>query len=1283
MASNLQYVLLSQQVMQQLKTQLGIQDKDLVDYFIDQAFESETEQQFAENIKDDAELSDQFISSLYKLIKSKQSLIKPKTDVQPQNKQLDDKKNKFSAGEPQKIDIEVEKDDAKQKERVKRDEKYENEDSDEESEEFKRQELEKRKQYAKLFPALAQKDEVDLDQPQTEQEKQKSNKFESKPINFDANLEKEKEISRKKSSKHSRSRSPRKDKSKKKSRSRSQGKNKKKYSRSRSKEKKNRSYSREKKSRRSRSKSHDKKKKRDSPDAKKDQRKKYQRDSNSPLREKKGRENRSRSKSQEKQTRQQFKRQEVEKDSILDGVVSKISEFGCFVTLENVGGRKEGLVHISQLSSKRVGNIQEVAKIGQRVKVKVLSVIGNKISLSMKDVDQITGLDKIEQKIRYEESQSLRYDPLEQKEKKSFGILDKEDIIKSNKNSKFGALTGILLEEREEKNKKRIRETSQEKWERKQAEYYSSKHLGIDRGEIDLDEGCSEDEDVEVEIRENETPFLKDTTTKAGVNLSPIRVAKNQNGSLSRQALNAVQQAKDRREIRIQQNNALIDSINKVELQKMNLDPTAESIFLLSNLKQLGDAKTSEIPEFKKEAMFKAALNSSNKPKQTMTIKEQKESLPIYQYKEQLIKACINNQILIVIGETGSGKTTQMTQYLLEAGFCKSGKKIGCTQPRRVAAMSVAKRVSEEMGVVLGEEVGYSIRFEDCTSASTVIKYMTDGMLLREALLDTELSNYSVIMLDEAHERQLNTDVLFGLLKKVAKKRKDFHLIITSATLDAAKFSNYFFDCQVFRVPGRTFKVEVLYSAEPEQDYVEASLIVIMQIHLHEPPGDILLFLTGQEEIDNACQILYERMKRLGPDAPELIILPLYAGLPNELQNRIFLPTPEGKRKCIISTNIAEASLTIDGIYYVVDPGFAKIKVYNPKLGMDSLIVAPISQASAKQRQGRAGRTGPGKCFRLYTEEAFKNEMLPTSIPEIQRTNLANTVLLLKAMGINDLINFDFMDPPPIQTLISALEHLYTLGCLDDEGLLTRLGLKMAEFPLEPPLSKMLITSVDLGCSDEIATIIAMLSVQNVFFCPKDKKQQADQRRAKFHHQDGDHLTLLTVYEAWKSNNFSNIWCHENFIDSRTIKRAQDIRKQLIGIMDRYHLPVQSCGKNYAKIRKAICAGFFNHAAKKDRNEGYKTIIDNHTVNIHPTSALFQKQPDWVVYHELVLTTKEYMRNISSIEPKWLVEVAPKFFQNVNPHVLSKAKKAEKLESLSTKSGDNEAWRLSKRRGNG
>lgn len=457
--------------------------------------------------------------------------------------------------------------------------------------------------------------------------------------------------------------------------------------------------------------------------------------------------------------------------------------------------------------------------------------------------------------------------------------------------------------------------------------------------------------------------------------------------------------------------------------------------------------------------------------------------------------------------------------------------------------------------------------------------------------------------------------------------------------------------------------------------------------------------MTGQEEIDTSAEILYERMKALGPSVPDLIILPVYSALPSEMQSRIFDPAPPGARKVIIATNIAETSITIDGIYYVVDPGFVKQNAYDPRLGMDSLIVTPISQAQARQRAGRAGRTGPGKCYRLYTEAAYRNEMLPNPIPDIQRQNLASTILMLKAMGINDLLNFDFMDPPPQQTMITALENLYALSALDEEGLLTRLGRKMADLPVEPQLAKMLMASVELECSDEILTIVAMLSVGGaIFYRPKDKQAQADAKKAKFHQPEGDHLTLLTVYNGWKASKFSNPWCSENYIQGRAMRRAQDVRKrtsssrpccsdtlthfrraELLGIMDRYKHDILSCGKNYNRVRRAICSGYFRHAAKKDPQEGYKTLVEGTPVFLHPSSSLFNRAPDFCVYHELVLTSREYMREVTAVEPRWLVEVAPAFFKVADQNKISKRKKQEKIQPLFDRYAQHQDdWRLSR-----
>uniref|UniRef100_A0A3Q4A9W4 RNA helicase n=1 Tax=Mola mola TaxID=94237 RepID=A0A3Q4A9W4_MOLML len=782
-----------------------------------------------------------------------------------------------------------------------------------------------------------------------------------------------------------------------------------------------------------------------------------------------------------------------------------------------------------------------------------------------------------------------------------------------------------------------------------------------------------DDEELEIELVEEEPPFLSGQTKCA--NMSPVRIVKNPDGSLSQAAMMQSALTKERRELKQAARAAEMDCI-PTGLHQHWIDPMPdyEGRQIAANMRGIG-AMPVNLPEWKIKAFGGNQVSYGKKTE--LSIVQQRETLPIFKLKEQLVQAVHDNQILIVVGETGSGKTTQITQYLAESGYTSRGK-IGCTQPRRVAAMSVAKRVSEEYGCRLGQEVGYTIRFEDCTSTETVIKYMTHGMLQRECLLDPDMSQYSLVMLDEAHERTIHTDVLFGLLKKTIQKRKDMKLIVSSATLDAVKFSQYFCEAPIFTIPGRTFPVEVLYTKEPETDYLDASLITVMQIHLTEPPGDILVFLTGQEEIDTACEILYGRMKSLGPDVPELIILPVYSALPSEMQTRIFDPAPPGSRKVVIATNIAETSLTIDGIYYVVDPGFVKQVVYNSKTGIDQLVVTPISQAQAKQRSGRAGRTGPGKCYRLYTERAYRDEMLVSNVPEIRRTNLASTVLSLKAMGINDLLSFDFMDAPPMETLITAMEQLYTLGALDDEGLLTRLGRRMAEFPLEPMLCKMLIMSVHLGCSEEMLTIVSMLSVQNIFYRPKDKQALADQKKTKFFQLEGDHLTLLAVYNSWKNNKFSNPWCFENFIQARSLKRAQDIRKQMLSIMDRHKLDVVSCGKATVQIQKAICSGFFRNAARKHPQDGYRTVIDQQVVYLHPSSTLFNRQPEWLVYHELVLTTKEYMREVTVIDPRWLVEFAPAFYRVGDPTRLSRQKKQQKLEPLYNRYEEPNAWRISR-----
>ncbi|KAF3832641.1 hypothetical protein F7725_026306 [Dissostichus mawsoni] len=513
------------------------------------------------------------------------------------------------------------------------------------------------------------------------------------------------------------------------------------------------------------------------------------------------------------------------------------------------------------------------------------------------------------------------------------------------------------------------------------------------------------------------------------------------------------------------------------------------------------------------------------------TLLQQRQYLPIFAVRQQLLNIIRDNSIVIVVGETGSGKTTQLTQYLHEDGYTSYGM-VGCTQPRRVAAMSVAKRVSEEIGTNLGEEVGYAIRFEDCTSEKTLIKYMTDGILLRESLRESDLDHYSAVIMDEAHERSLNTDVLFGLLRDVVSRRTDLKLIVTSATMDSDKFAAFFGNVPIFHIPGRTFPVDILFSKTPQEDYVEAAVKQGLQIHLSGLIGDILIFMPGQEDIEVTSDQIVERLEDL-ENAPALTVLPIYSQLPSDLQAKIFQKAPDGVRKCIVATNIAETSLTVDGIMFVVDAGYCKLKVFNPRIGMDALQVYPISQANANQRSGRAGRTGPGQCYRLYTQSAYKNEMLTTTIPEIQRTNLANVVLLLKSLGVQDLLLFHFMDPPPEDNMLNSMYQLWILGALDNTGSLTPTGRLMVEFPLDPALSKMLIVSCDMACSADILIIVSMLSVPAIFYRPKGREEESDQ---------SDHLTYLNVYMQWKNNNYSSNWCNDHFIHTKAMRKVREVR---------------------------------------------------------------------------------------------------------------------------------------------
>jgi ATP-dependent RNA helicase DDX35 len=584
-------------------------------------------------------------------------------------------------------------------------------------------------------------------------------------------------------------------------------------------------------------------------------------------------------------------------------------------------------------------------------------------------------------------------------------------------------------------------------------------------------------------------------------------------------------------------------------------------------------------------------------------------------------------------------------------------------KPRRVAATTVAARVAEEMRCEVGQEVGYSIRFEDLTSAKTRIKFLTDGMLLREALVDPLLSRYSVIMVDEAHERSLSSDILLGLLKKVRKRRPELRIIVSSATLDAQRFASFFTEedskdkqCKTISLEGRAHPVEIYYLEEPAPDYVDKAIETAFRIHTQEPDGDILVFLTGREEIDRAMQALSERAATLHPKAQALQPLPLYAGLTTDQQMYVFEPAESNMRKVILATNIAEASVTIDGIVYVIDTGFVKLRAYNPTTNIETLTPTPISKASATQRAGRAGRTRPGKCYRLYAQTSFA--ALPeTTIPEIQRSNLAPLVLQLKALGIDNIVRFDFLTPPPAELMIRAFELLSALGAVDDYAKLTSpLGSRMAELSLPPMMAKTLLSATGYNCLPEILSIAAMTSLQgSVWFHHEGAQKAMELSRRKFAAEEGDHLTLLNVYQAYVTQGKKSAqWCHSNHLNAKNMARAVSIRSQLVRYLRRFGIvipdatlpPPLSTADKGTQIRKCLTSGFFANAAKMQPDGSFRSVSGGVTLYAHPSSLMFNRRAEFVVFDEVVETgEKIYIRDVSKIEKGWLVELGEGYYR--------------------------------------
>ena len=621
------------------------------------------------------------------------------------------------------------------------------------------------------------------------------------------------------------------------------------------------------------------------------------------------------------------------------------------------------------------------------------------------------------------------------------------------------------------------------------------------------------------------------------------------------------------------------------------------------------------------------------------------ESLPVSQRKAEIEKLLSEHQVIVVAGETGSGKTTQLPKMCLELGFGNLGT-IGHTQPRRIAARSVAARIAEELQTELGDLVGYKVRFNDQISDNTQIKLMTDGILLAEIQTDRFLNQYSCLIIDEAHERSLNNDFILGYLKQLLPRRPDLKVIITSATIDVERFSKHFNNAPIIEVSGRTYPVEVRYrpvAEEDDQDQLQGLLNAVDELQA-EGRGDILIFMNGEREIRDTAEALQKQ------NLKHTEILPLFARLSAQEQNKIFHPS--GLNRIVLATNVAETSLTVPGIKYVIDPGTARISRYSYRTKVQRLPIEPISQASANQRKGRCGRVSEGICIRLYSEEDFNNRPEFTE-PEILRTNLASVILQMTALGLDDIEAFPFVDAPDkrhIQDGVKLLEELGAFETVQSESgekrRLTTIGRQLAQLPVDPRLAKMLLSAVDFGSVYEVMIIVSALSIQDPRERPTDKQQTSDEKHRRFADKKSDFLAFLNLWnyvqeqqKELTKNQFRR-QCQKDFLNYLRIREWQDIYQQIRLAVREMGLPINSEKAEYQQIHTALLSGLLSHIGLKEAEKQQYLGARNAHFAIFPNSVLFKKQPKWVMAAELVETSKLWGRMVAEIEPEWIEPLA-------------------------------------------